>query len=188
MPEFPPPVVRALRYQAVPENARGLAIDPAKGYRVEDFGNGAFMVTDGAYQAMLVKHARGVLLADAPPTIGDKIFQAVEEIGLGAEVTHLVDSHAHIDHIGFAGKIRERYPDVEIIAHVDAAAILERAKDPARPLPTTTFSGTNETFRVEMGDQHFELVYPGPNYDPGNIEIFHPSSRTLMLVDVIFPG
>jgi glyoxylase-like metal-dependent hydrolase (beta-lactamase superfamily II) len=188
MPELPPPIVRSLRYDAIPEGARGPAIDPAKGYRVEDFGSGAFMVTEGVHQVMVVKHSGGVVLADAPPAIGAKLFEAVEEISPGAEITHLIYSHAHIDHIGFAGEILGRHSNLAIVAHEEAAKLLRRAVDPARPMPTKTFGGTNETFVIDAGGQRLELTYPGPNHDPGNIEIFHPASKTLMLVDVIFPA
>ena len=42
--------------------------------------------------------------------------------------------------------------------------------------------------RLEVGNQVLELEYRGVNHQAGNIYIYAPRQRTLMLVDVIFPG
>lgn len=56
-PDIAPPMTHVEKYAPVLDGSLGPAIDPAKGYRVEDFGNGAFMVTEGIYQAMFVRTA-----------------------------------------------------------------------------------------------------------------------------------
>ncbi len=188
MPDIAPPIVRTTKYLPVSAEARGPAIDPAKGYRIESLGAGAFLVTDGVYQAMLVVHGDGVVLVDAPPSIGQKLSAAVAEVAPGKRITHLIYSHAHIDHIGFAGEIRRLNPGVRIVAHEETLKLLARAKDSTRPLPTETFTGIAKPFSVTVGGQALRLEYPGPNHEPGNIEIYHDASKTLMLVDVVFPG
>jgi hypothetical protein len=40
-------------------------------------------VTDGVYQALLIVHADGVVLVDAPPSIGAKLSRAVAEVAPG---------------------------------------------------------------------------------------------------------
>ncbi len=188
MPDIAPPMVRTSKYLAIPASEQGPAIDAAKGYRVQSLGSGAYMVTDGVYQMMLLVHNDGVLLADAPPSIGAKITQAVEEVAAGKKITHLLYSHAHADHIDFAGELKKANPAMKIVAHEETNRILARAKDPRRPLPTETFDGTGKKFTVKVGGQSLQLEYPGPNHQPGNIEIYHAESKTLMLVDVVFPG
>ncbi len=48
----------------------------------------------------------GVVLFDAPPTIGHNLRRAVDDVaaaeGIGNTVTHLVYSHHHADHAGAA--------------------------------------------------------------------------------------
>jgi glyoxylase-like metal-dependent hydrolase (beta-lactamase superfamily II) len=188
MPEMAPPIVRTNKYLPVPEAARGPAIDQAKGYRVESLGAGAFLVTDGVYQSLLVVHDEGVVLVDAPPSIGAKLIQAVAEVAPGKQITHLIYSHAHIDHIGFASEIQRSSPKVTILAHEETQKLLARAKDAKRPVPTQTFGGIATPFSLNVGRQSLRLEYPGPNHEPGNIEIYHDASKTLMLVDVVFPG
>lgn len=188
MPDIAPPIVRTNKYLPVSAAAAGPAIDPAKGYRTEALGAGAFLVTDGVYQAMLVAHADGLVLVDAPPSIGPKLLQAAAEVAPGKKITHLVYSHAHIDHIGFAAEIRKSNPGLIIVAHEETQRLLARAKDPKRPVPGETFAGTAKPFVLDVGGQSLRLEYPGPNHEPGNIEIYHDASKTLMLVDVVFPG
>jgi hypothetical protein len=54
----------------VPPAARGPAIDPARGWLVEEIRDGAYWVTDGDYQALLVTSAEGVAVIDAPRRSG----------------------------------------------------------------------------------------------------------------------
>ena len=52
-------------------------------------------------------------------------------------------------------------------------------------MPTVTFS---ETYTLNVGSQTLELSYKGPAHEAGNILIYAPKQKVLMLVDVIFPG
>ncbi len=187
MPEIVPPNVRASEYAAVPEKDVP-PIDAEKGYRVESFGGGVYMVTEGAYQMMLVVSDAGVIVVDAPPTIGPKILKAVQDVAPKKKIAALIYSHAHIDHIGFAGEIVKTNPTMKIIAHDETKKILVRANDPTRPLPTLTFKSQDKNYPFRIGNQTLQLQYPGPNHVAGNIGIYHSEQKVLMLVDVIFPG
>jgi len=72
-------------FDEVPEAARGPAIDPARGYLVEEL-RGAWWLTDGDYQALLVASAEGTVLVDAPPSLAPHLPAAVAEVA-GAPVT-----------------------------------------------------------------------------------------------------
>ena len=52
-------------------------------------------------------------------------------------------------------------------------------------MPTVTF---RDHLTLSLGDQKLELIYPGPNHQTGNIIIWAPRQKTLMLVDVVYPG
>jgi glyoxylase-like metal-dependent hydrolase (beta-lactamase superfamily II) len=188
MPPIVPPNVRARSYAPVPDNAKGPAVDPAKGYRLENYGDGVFMVSDGVYQSLIVVSDRGVILADAPPQLGAKLLTAAQEVAPSAKVVALIYSHAHLDHIGYAGEVLKANPSMEIIAHEETRRILARARDSQRPLPTQTFNSEGTDYNVSIGSQKLALQYPGPNHEPGNIGIYHPKSQVLMLIDVVFPG
>lgn len=181
MPSIAPIGVRIGKYIDVPASAQGPALDPAKGYRLQDLGKGFYMITDNAYQSMFLVYDRGVVVIDAPPSYAAHIPQAIAEV-TDKPVTHIIYSHSHIDHIGGA-KTLGGHPI--IIAHEETLRLLKRAADPNRFLPTVTFS---DTYPLRVGNQVLELSYHGNAHEPGNIFIYAPLQRVLMVVDVVFPG
>jgi glyoxylase-like metal-dependent hydrolase (beta-lactamase superfamily II) len=52
------------------------------------------------------------------------------------------------------------------------------------PVPTVTFA---KNMTLQLGNQTLQLDYHGNNHLPGNIFIYAPKQKVLMLVDVIFP-
>lgn len=188
MPDIVPPNVRSDAYTPLTEAQAGPTIDPAKGYRLQNMGGGVYMVGDGIYNTMFVVSDAGVILADAPPTLGAKTLAAIQEVAPGARIVALIYSHAHLDHIGYAGEIVKTNPGMTIVAHEETRKTLSLANDPLRPVPTVTFNTLDVDFPFVVGNQQLVLRYPGPNHDPGNIGIYHPGQKVLMLVDVVYPG
>jgi len=172
-------------YAPVPAGALGPAVNEA-GYFVGRVGGNLYWVTDGFYQAMFLTTTDGVVLVDAPPTIGRNLLRAIDEVTRArhrpSRVTHLVYSHSHADHIGAASIFGDR---VTRVAHAETRRLLTTARDTNRPLPTVTF---DDHHVLHVGGERLELSYHGPNHSPDNIFIHVPSAATLMVVDVIFPG
>jgi len=166
----------------LPPLAQGNTIDAASGYAVEAFGQGAYMITEGAYQALIVVSSEGVILVDAPPSLGLLIHHAIGNL-TSLPLTHMVYSHHHSDHIGAASLFAKSH--VKIIAHEITKRNLEALPHPTRPLPTVTFS---DDYRLHVGNQTLLLSYKGPNHEPGNIFIYAPRQKVLMVVDMIVPG
>src|SRR4051794_38953160 len=172
-------------YAPIPRPAFGPALNE-QGYYVGRVERNLYWVTDGTYQSAFLTTSDGVVLLDAPPTIGHNIQRAVDEIaaanGVSNIVTHLIYSHHHADHAGasslFAG-------DVARIGHEDTRKLLLRDDDPARPAPEETF-GDRRT--LEIGGERIELAWHGTNHSPDNIFIHLPDHDTLMLVDIVNPG
>ena len=181
MPSIAPIGVRIGKYMDVPEASKGPAIDPAKGYRIQRLGDGLYMITDNAYQSMFLVYEKGVVVVDAPPTFAKNIRSAIAEV-TNNPITHIIYSHSHIDHIGGTGLLGG-HP--VIIAQEETQRLLARAGDPNRPLPTVTFK---DRYTLNVGSQVLELSYYGTAHEPGNIFIYAPAQKTLMVVDVVFPG
>ena len=188
MPDIVPPNVRQDAYAPLTADQAGPAIDPAKGYQLLNLGGGVYMVGDGIYNTMFVVSDAGVILCDAPATLGPKIVSAIQEAAPGATIVAMVYSHAHLDHIGYAGEILKSNPSMPIIAHEETRKTLAFANDPKRPIPTQTFNTQDVDFPLVVGNQKLLLRFPGPNHDRGNIGIYHPGQKVLMLVDVVYPG
>jgi glyoxylase-like metal-dependent hydrolase (beta-lactamase superfamily II) len=124
----------------------------------------------------------GVIAVDAPPSLGENYIKAIREV-TDKPIKYVVYSHSHIDHIGAAGNI---YPDnVSIVAQEETAKLLKMANDSNRPIPTITFK---DNYNLTLGNQTLELDYKGVNHEPGNTYIYAPGQKTLMFVDVVFPG
>jgi glyoxylase-like metal-dependent hydrolase (beta-lactamase superfamily II) len=163
----------------------GVAVAPAvptTGYLTTHLGYGTYMVTDGTYQSVFVVSTQGVILIDAPPTIGSNLAYAIGNV-TDKMVTHLVYSHSHADHIRAASLFVG--PTVEIIAHEETAKALAETPDSHRPAPNITFKFK---YNLQVGNQTLQLAYKGANHCPGNIFIYIPNPKVLMVVDIVFPG
>lgn len=181
VPEIAGIGVRIGKYLDIPEPAKGTPIDPRKGYRLEQLGRGLYMVTDNAYQSMFMVYESGVVVVDAPPSYAATLKQAISEV-TNLPITHIIYSHSHTDHIGGASLIGG-HP--VIVAQNETKRLLVRSADPKRPVPTITF---DRTYELKLGSQRLELSYHGDGHEPGNIFIYAPEQKTLMAVDLVFPG
>jgi len=101
MPSIAPIGVRIAKYFDVPPSSQGPAIDPARGYRLQDMGSGLYLITDNAIQSMFLVYERGVVVVDAPQNLAAFIPKAIAEV-TNKPITHLIYSHSHADHIGGA--------------------------------------------------------------------------------------
>ncbi|MGW1214434.1 MBL fold metallo-hydrolase [Streptomyces sp. NPDC002499] len=172
-------------YAPIPPSALGPAVN-AQGYYVGRIEKNLYWVTDGTYQAAFLTTREGVVLFDAPPSIGHNLQRAIDEIasanGVSNRVTHLVYSHHHADHLG-ASSLFGRH--VVRIGHSEAKKLLARDNDPTRPVPDITF---DKRFTLRVGGERVELAWHGTNHTPDNVYIHLPNHNTLMLVDVLLPG
>jgi glyoxylase-like metal-dependent hydrolase (beta-lactamase superfamily II) len=172
-------------YAPVPTSSFGPALNE-QGYHVGRVERNLFWVTDGTYLSAFLATDDGVILFDAPPTIGHNLRRAVDEIaeaeGVSNRVTHLVYSHHHADHTGAANLFGD---DLVRIGHEETRRLLIRDNDPTRPAPDVTF---RDSYTLEVGGETVELAYHGPNHSPDNIYIHFPGHDTMMLVDIVNPG
>jgi glyoxylase-like metal-dependent hydrolase (beta-lactamase superfamily II) len=172
-------------YAPIPRSALGPALND-QGYYVGRVERNLYWVTDGVYQSAFLTTRDGVVVFDAPPSIGGNLRRAVDEIaaanGVPREVTHFVYSHHHADHAGAASLFDG---DVTRIGHEETKRLLLRDNDPARPLPEVTFA---DRYTLEVGGERAELAWHGPNHTPDNIYIHFPGHDTLMFIDVVNAG
>src|SRR5947208_14263162 len=76
-------------YAPVPRSALGPALND-QGYYVGRVERNLYWVTDGTYQSAFLTTPDGVVLFDAPPTIGHNIQRAVDEIAAANGLTNKV--------------------------------------------------------------------------------------------------
>jgi len=169
-------------YAPIPKSALGPALNE-QGYYVGRVERNLYWITDGVYQSAFLTTRDGVVLLDAPPTIGRNIQRAVDQIaaenGVSNKVTHLVYSHHHADH-GGASSLFDK--NVTRIGHEETRRLLLRDNDPARPVPDEIFQDRRA---LEIGGERIELAWRGSNHTPDNIFIHFPDHDALMLIDIV---
>jgi glyoxylase-like metal-dependent hydrolase (beta-lactamase superfamily II) len=157
-----------------------------QGYYVGRVEGNLYRITDGTYQCAFMTTSDGVVLFDAPPSIGHNIQRAVDQIatdnGLSNKVTYLIYSHHHADHAG-ASSLFDR--NITRIGHEETRKLLLRDDDPARPAPEETFQ---DRCTLEIGGERIELAWHGSNHSPDNIYIHLPDHNAMMLIDVVNVG
>jgi glyoxylase-like metal-dependent hydrolase (beta-lactamase superfamily II) len=173
------------QYAPVPASSLGPAVND-QGYYVGRVERNLYWITDGVYQCGFLTTPDGVILFDAPATIGHNIQRAIDEIasanGVSNKVNYLIHSHHHADH-GNASSLFGN--DVTRIGHEETRKLMLRDNDPHRPAPDETFQDSRT---LEIGGERIELGWHGSNHSPDNSYIYFPDHDTLMLVDVINVG
>ncbi|MDQ4072797.1 MAG: MBL fold metallo-hydrolase [Thermoproteota archaeon] len=157
-----------------------LAYSQGPDYEMQQIKPGVYVVSSGGSNSMFLVTQEGVVVVDAPPAIGDKIFAAVSNV-TDRPITHLIYSHGHKDHIGAASL----FGNVTIIAHNETAKILNERNDPNRPVPDMNFT---KEMNLQTGGQNLQLIYPGPYHQQGIIFVHLPQHKVLMAVDHVAPG
>jgi glyoxylase-like metal-dependent hydrolase (beta-lactamase superfamily II) len=172
-------------YAPVPAAAFGPALNE-QGFYVGRIERNLYWVTDGVYASAFLTTTDGVVLLDAPASLGGNLRRAVDQIaaenGVTNKVTHLVYSHHHADHLGGSGLFDR---DVVRVGHAETRRLLLGYDDPTRPAPDVTFE---DRYTLQVGDDRVELAWHGTNHAADNIFIHLPDHDTLMLVDVVLPG
>ena len=187
MPDIVPPNVRTDAYTPLTAAQMGPAIDPAKGYRTENLGGGVYMVADGIYNTMFVVSDAGVILADAPPTLGAKTLRAIQDEAPGATIVTLdLQPRASRPHrlCGRGGQDQPRHADRR--ARRDAQDARFGNAGPTGADKDIQHAGRRLPDRGGQPDAAAALSRPQSR--PGNIGIYHPGQKVLMLVDVVYPG
>src|SRR4029079_12723456 len=92
-------------YAPIPRQALGPALNE-QGYYVGRAERNLYYVTDRNYMSASLTTSDGVVVLDAPPTLGNNIQRAIDEIsaanGVSNKVEYLIYSHHHSDHVGAA--------------------------------------------------------------------------------------
>ncbi|HTL10720.1 MAG TPA: MBL fold metallo-hydrolase [Chitinophagaceae bacterium] len=172
-----------------------LAIDAAKGYLLSEIRQKVYYVTDGIYQMMFIVTGKGVVVVDAPPSIGANMLKAIREV-TSEPVTHVIYSHSHPDHIGAAQLFPANAIYIsgarsarELSVHNKAKGMIPfGAFTGGQPVPTPTLVFT-DSMNLVVGNKIIKLLHiDGPAHSAEDIIVYLPAEKIVMLVDIVFPG
>ncbi len=153
---------------------------PSKGYEIKPLADGVYFFTTGVYNTLFVVTPEGVLIVDPLGGSGQLLEKAIAEV-TDRPVKFMVYTHSHIDHIGDAHLFAS---GTQIIAHKETRRLLKRYKDPNRPPPHIAFE---RNYTLHFGGLKIELIFVAAGHDMGNIMVYLPDRKVLMLVDVATP-
>jgi glyoxylase-like metal-dependent hydrolase (beta-lactamase superfamily II) len=164
--------------------AKAPAIDPQKGYVVQELKPNIYMITEGAYESVFITTDKGVVLIDAPPSFAKYISQAVAET-TAEPIVMLVYTHLHVDHIGGASVILAQHPKIQILAEEGTAEFLQSIHDPHRPLPTTTFK---DHYTLKLGTLTANMKLGHWHTPEGDLLITIPDKKVVVAIDAFSAG
>lgn len=122
---------------------------------------------------------------------GDEIEQIQQILDRhGLRVTAIIITHAHIDHIGGAAKLKKltaapvymNENDLELRDHLDMQAGWIGVAPPEKPeIDVTARDGDT----IELNQQPFHVLYT-PGHTQGSISLYLPSENKLIAGDTLF--
>jgi hydroxyacylglutathione hydrolase len=135
---------------------------------------------------------------------GEPSPEVVEYINDGdLDLTAIVPTHGHLDHIGGVGFMHERFPNAQILLHRDEGPLYRSLpmqprlmgipehqlqalgmdyQDP--PAPTRHVENGDV---LEVGDLRFELRHC-PGHTPGHVVLVEHQAKTVFTGDCLFSG
>jgi hydroxyacylglutathione hydrolase len=131
--------------------------------------------------------SREAIVVDPGDETG-RITQLLEKHGL--KVKAIVITHAHIDHIGGAAKLKAvtgspvymNANDTELYRHLDMQASWLGIETPER---TAIDINAREGDVLHLGDAGFQVIHT-PGHTPGSISIWIPSENKVLAGDTLF--
>jgi glyoxylase-like metal-dependent hydrolase (beta-lactamase superfamily II) len=150
---------------------------------VEHVNGNLYKIFGGGGNTLVFLQNDGVVLVDTKlPGDGQAILDQVRTI-TDKPITTIINTHNHPDHVGSNDFFRERFPDVQVIAHENTKDWVEQNSS-ARPsvVPDTTFA---DRMTIGEGDERIELYYFGVAHTNGDAFVVFPAARAMFLGDIM---
>ncbi len=148
---------------------------------VTEFMTNCFIVGDD--------ETKEALIID-PGGDGPRVIKEIEK--LGVKIVGIVNTHAHIDHIGANSLMKETF-GVDIMMHKEEIPVLESASKIGRLFglkieqPPQPDSLLNEGDVIKFGKSHLKVLHT-PGHSPGGISLVSDDGKYCFAGDTLFAG
>lgn len=174
---------------------RAVSVDRAQGYKITEIQDGVHWLTDGNFTSAIVTTGEGVILIDAPASLGTKLSGIVAEL-TDEPITHVIYSHDHADHIGGASELPGT---ATYIASRGAAKELATINRPSRENPFGIFVGgsgsvpsptviVDDAYTLKLGNKTLELKVMSSGHSHGDLVTYLPAQKVLVAIDFTWPA
>ncbi|MCX5658132.1 MAG: MBL fold metallo-hydrolase [Planctomycetota bacterium] len=111
----------------------------------------------------------------------------------GLKPTHVILTHAHLDHIAGLDTIRAAFPEIPILIHANEREFLTdpslnlsvAVEEPVIAPEATGMLAHGQT--LELAGLKFEVRHT-PGHSPGGISLYQPDSGVVIVGDALFAG
>ena len=138
---------------------------------------------------------RGTLIdpGDEPEKIARLIADAEATRGGKIEITHLLHTHGHLDHIAATAKVKAMHPGAVIALHGDDEPLYKMLREQGRlfgmnyadPLPVEHRLSHGESFSV--GELRFTVIHH-PGHSPGSLSFRLHEDTALGTAETVYCG
>jgi glyoxylase-like metal-dependent hydrolase (beta-lactamase superfamily II) len=145
----------------------------------EQLAEGLWTVAAGDHRAAFVAGEDGVVALNSfgSPELAGAYREAIDAAALGLPIVAVV---ATIDHLDHSGCVADLAPEVVVIAHEDAAAVIAGRGAERQTVPQRLVAGTGAT--LSLGGAELRLIHLGPTVGSGNLAVHVPAQRALFMV------
>ncbi len=138
----------------------------------------AYLVSDDA--------TSDALIIDAPPEVTEPITAAAQRAGLN--LTRIVITHGHWDHIGDAAELHEVTGAPLVgLESVDATLRNPSTSASVEIPPSSLDASVADGDLLQLGETTFTVMHL-PGHEPNHIVLYSQEDRVLLGGDVLFPG
>ena len=154
----------------------------------------------GFLSAYLVASDRIALIEVGPSTARERVIQGVRQLGFDpADISYIVATHIHLDHVGAAGFLAQDMPQAQVVVHERSArhvidpsrlmaSVMANAPEmmefdgPMAPTPAERVRGVGDGETIDLGRGRILRFLHTPGHTRTSLGIYEEKSRG------IFPG
>ena len=123
-----------------------------------------------------------------PGSYNSKIAEKIKEMGI--DITYIILTHGHADHIMGVDGFKSDFPDAKVVANIKEKEMLgdmnfNMSRQFGQPTSIDADLYVDDEEEMEIGGLHLKFLFT-PGHSPGGMCIYIPDENTLFSGDTLF--